>query len=205
MKQFLLSTLNKTINAYIASDPASQEKLKELATHTFGVTIEPMQFDIVCYFSETGINIACLDASQTDTRLSGTPLQLLSLLIAKEDRQRLFTEGVTLTGNIELGMQVMALFDDIHIDWEAHLAPFLGDVPTYHIGRLSRRFKQWLGDTTTRFGQTLSDYLHEEAPYCPPKEALQDFFDDIGDLQMTVDRLEARIKQLQQDAAGHVL
>ena len=93
-------------------------------------------------------------------------------------------------------MQVVDLFDALHIDWEEYFSHIVGDVPAYHISRFVRGMGNWLRNTEKSLSENISEYAHEEAQWVPSREALHDFFNDIDAIRMDVDRAEAKIQQL---------
>jgi ubiquinone biosynthesis protein UbiJ len=69
-------------------------------------------------------------------------------------------------------------------------------VPAYRINQFFKKTKSWFVYAEQSCAKDINEYIHEEAKWLPAREALQDLFDDIDDLRMDVDRLEARIKHL---------
>jgi len=134
---------------------------------------------------------------QADTVISGTPLRLLQMSFSGEKRHGFFSDDVTIIGDLELGQQVMDLFDQMEIAWEEYLSQWVGDVPAYHVGRFARRIKKISHQARETLLQNIDEYIHEEAEFFPSSEALQDFFHDIDELRMDADRVDARIQLLQ--------
>jgi ubiquinone biosynthesis accessory factor UbiJ len=196
LNKLFLSALTKAINSYLDLDPESRQRLKKL--HGKAITIEflPLHFTFQCLFNEDSVNIQTDETYPTDTKIRGTPLQMLAVAMTKDNRHRFFAEDLIIEGNAELGQQVIELFDELSIDWEDHLSRFVGDVPAYHAGRIVRRINTWLGHTEESLTQNMNEYIHEEAKWLPTREALQDFFSEVDLLRMDVDRIEARIKHL---------
>lgn len=119
----------------------------------------------------------------------------LSLLPASKARS-LFNDKIRMKGDIELGQQVKKLFDEMDIDWEGHLAHFTGDVVAHQIGtfvRKGRAFKKKLDESMR---QNISEYLSEELRVIPTKYELEDFFAEVDELSLSVERLQAHINQL---------
>ena len=50
--------------------------------------------------------------------------------------------------------------------------------------------------TTHSFEKNLTQYLQEEAELLPPREALEDFYQDVDQLRDAVDQCEAKLEQL---------
>jgi ubiquinone biosynthesis accessory factor UbiJ len=199
-KNFVLSSLNKALNAYLDLDPESRERCRQLKEKIISIKFLPWDFTFYCLFKEDGIHLSFDESLIAETTIIGTPLQMLGLLADKKNRKRFFSEDVRLEGNAELGQQAITLFDHLKIDWEEHFSRFAGDAATHHASRLLRKTGEWLGAVDKSMSQNINEYVHEEAKWLPSREALKDFFADIDAARMDVDRLESRIKLIRNDS-----
>jgi ubiquinone biosynthesis protein UbiJ len=201
-KNFFIAAVEKAMNAYLALDPESARRLENLQGKV--VTIELLAVGITLQLIFTGKKIELQTGSplSPDTVIKGTPLRLLQLALTKNRRQQFFSDDVTITGNLELGQVVIDLFDHLEIDWEEILSQFCGDVAAHQLGRLGRKLQSFRKLTRRVFAENVSEYLQEEINLFPPREALQDFFQDVDQMRMDTDRLEARVNLLQQRLAS---
>lgn len=188
--------LTKMINAYLQLDPESSQRLQKLQGKAITIEFLPFHFIFQCVFTDQQVDIVSDELLPTETKICGTPLQMLNVMINKENRQQFFADDLTIQGNAELGQQVIDIFDELKIDWEEHLSHIIGDVPTHHLGRFIQTIGHWLKTTEKSFSQNMNEYLHEEAEWFPTREALQDFFREIDTLREDLDRIEARIKHI---------
>lgn len=197
MKNILLTTIEKALNAYLRNDLGSRKRLAKLAGKSAAIELLPFDIIFLCSFHPDSVSIH-LDDGTTEpaAKIKGTPLQLFGMLLDKDRRQQFFADDVVMEGDAEIAQQVMHLFEHIHIDWEEHTSALIGDVPAHHLGKLAGRFRTWVTSTSTSFSQDANDYLHEEKAWFPHREELQEFFTDIDTIRMDTDRLEARIAQL---------
>lgn len=204
MKNDLLRLMQKALNAYLALDPETTNRLRPLQGKI--VTIDfgqfPLQFHL--FFHEKEITLqsdwttedAAPAVFQADTIIRGTPLRLLQMAWSRDGRKQFFADDVSIQGNLELGQQVMDLFDQLEIDWEEMLSHLIGDIPAHQVGNVSRKLQSWMQHTCDTLLQNVNDYVHEEVDFFPARFALQDFFADVDALREDTDRLEARIEQL---------
>lgn len=190
--------LQQALNAYLALDPESKQRVAKLQGKA--VTIELLKLDFRFHFTFTDKEILLQlgGLSTADTIIKGTPLRLLHLVLTPEKRKQFFADDVSIEGNLELGQQVIELFDKIEIDWEELLAQCIGDVAAHQIGNISRKLFALGEEIRQSLMQDMNDYVHEEINLFPSKEQLKDFFADIDTSRMDADRLEARVKHLQQ-------
>lgn len=197
MKKIFLPSLANAINAYLKLDPESQKRLQKLRGKVITLELLPFHLVFQCFFKESGLEIAADETLPAETKISGTPLQLCGVMLTKENRNHFFADDVAITGDAALGQQVIELFDDLQIDWEEHMSRFIGDVPAYHIGRFVSQVGNWFQNTEKSFAQDVTDYIHEEVKWFPSREALTDFFNEVDTLRMDVDRIAAKINNLQ--------
>ena len=190
---WLIEKMTAAINAYLHLDEASSSRLQPLIGKTITIELLPLHYLFQCTFTANGVHLTQGNDQPAAAHLSGTPIQMTSLLFAKENRQRFFAEDITLTGDALFGQQVVQLFDALEIDWEEQLAQLIGDVPAYHLGRTFNALSEKIKHAKTSFNENINDYLHEEADWFPTREALQDYFQAVDNLRMDVDRLSARI------------
>jgi ubiquinone biosynthesis protein UbiJ len=202
--KLITNYLPSALNRYLALDPESHARLHELKNKI--VTIELLVNETPLYkesitqfqmqFSETGIKLKTAEFSMSDTHIKGTPLSLLRMALTNDDRKKFFSEDVSIEGNLELGQQVIALFDALEIDWEEYLSRWVGDISAHQLTRFARKIKNISKRFQSTLTQNINEYVHEEVDLFPPPEALHDFFHDVDTLRMDADRLEARIQKL---------
>jgi ubiquinone biosynthesis protein UbiJ len=178
-KQMFVDALQKAVNHYLSLDPESLPRLAAVKNKIVKIELLGIGLDFYLTFTATGL--------QFDIR--GTPLRLLHMVFSGENRQQFFVDDVSIQGNLELGQQVIHLFDQIEIDWEEHLSRFIGDVPAHHLGNLARKARAWGKQTRNTLMQDVNEYVHEEINLFPASEALRDFFHDVDVLRMDTDRL----------------
>lgn len=197
LKKYSLKTLQLAINTAMALDEHMPNKLQALDGKVLELIINPLSVNFFIQFKDKKIHLLDRYEGQVDTIIHSNPIGLirLSLLPASKARS-LFNDKIRMSGDIELGQQVKQLFDNMDIDWEGHLAHFTGDVVAHQIGSLLRKgmdFKKRFSDSMRL---NVSEYLHEELRAVPSKNEIDDFFSDIDELSLSVERLQAHINQL---------
>ena len=84
----------------------------------------------------------------------------------------------------------------LDIDWEAPLVDVLGDVAGHQLAQLLRGAYGWGRQASSSLGRQLEEFIHEEARLSPPRLELEDFYRDVQQLGLQVDRLESRARRL---------
>ncbi len=188
-----------TVNSLLQLDPASEKRLRKLQGVVVAIDILPFHHIIQMLVNDNALHVQEEAVLQPDVIIRGTPLQLTALALNQDQKQKYFAEDIIIEGNAELAQDVLHLFNHLHIDWEELLSNLIGDTPAYHAGKFMRRTTKWLREVERSFTKNVDEYLHEEKQWFPTREALQDFFDEIDTLRLDVDRIEARIKELQSE------
>lgn len=201
--------LTRALNRYLALDPESKQRLQALqgkiVTLEFIVGETPYhsqdKSELQMLFTSTGIKLKTTDLSKPDTHIKGTPLSLLRMGLTNEKRRKFFSAAVSITGDLEVGQQLIELLDTLEIDWEEYLSHWISDAPAHQLARFSRKITALGHRLQQTVTENINEYVHEEIHLFPPLEALQDFYHDVDTLRVDTDRLEARVQQLIQKIA----
>lgn len=197
IKKYSLKALEKAINYALRMDEDLPQKMKPLQGRVVAVVIAPLGVRFFILFEDRGLRLRDAFEGTVDTTIHSSPLGLirLSFLPASQARS-LFNEKIRLTGDVELGQEVKKLFDALDIDWEGHLAQFTGDVCAHQIGSLFKKASQF----HQRLGQSLRhnsrEYVQEERQLLPSREEVEDFFAEVDEARLEVERLEAQLKKI---------
>jgi len=108
-----------------------------------------------------------------------------------------FSGEVLIEGNVETGQAFKAILDEMDIDWEEQLSKLTGDLIAHQIGNSARHARNILQHGCTTMKQDTSEYLQEELRVLPSRVETENFSAGVNRTSMDVERLEARIKRLQ--------
>ncbi len=197
IKKYSLVVLQKAINQALSLDESMPLKIQALHGKVLEIIISPLNVNFFMSFVQTELHLLADYDGRPDAVIRSSPLGLirLSLLPASKVRS-LFNDKIRISGDVELGQHVKKLFDEIDIDWEGHLAQFTGDVVAYQVGSLVRQHRAFQQRVRASLRHDVTEYLQEELRIFPPREEVNDFFNDIDDLSLRVERLAAGINQL---------
>ena len=196
LKKYSLKALQKAINHAMNLDEQMPGKLQKLNDKVLELIITPLNVTFFIKFKDSTILLLEQSDTPADTTIHSSPIGLirLSLLPASKARS-LFNDKVRMSGDIELGQNVKKLFDEMDIDWEGHLAQFTGDVVAFQIGALVRKGMEFKNHLSQSMQMNVTEYVQEELRLVPSRNELDDFFNDIDELSLHVERLQARINQ----------
>ncbi|WP_192877283.1 ubiquinone biosynthesis accessory factor UbiJ [Legionella pneumophila] len=204
LKEYSLKALQTAINTAMKLDELMPQKLQRLDGKTLEMVITPLNVNFYIRFKEGEMQLLHRIDGRPDTIIHSNPMGLirLSLLPASKARS-LFNDKIRISGDIELGQHVKKLFDEIDIDWEGHLAHFTGDVVAHQIGSFVRKGLEFKNQFNTSMQQNITEFLQEELRIFPSRNELEDFFAEVDELVLSVDRLQAHINNLMSDDEGN--
>lgn len=197
LKKYSLKALQLAINQAMNLDEQMPEKLRALNGKAIEMIIAPLDVTFFIHFNEGTMLLLDKYDGPVDTVIHSNPIGLIRLSILPASKARsLFNDKIRISGDIELGQHVKKLFDEMDIDWEGHLAQFTGDVVAHQIGSFVRKGMEFTKYFSDSMRQNVTEYLQEELRAVPTRNELDDFFNDIDELSLSVERLQAQINQL---------
>ncbi len=189
--------LEKTINAALALDPNSQQRLSPLNDKVVALEVEDWKITLYMRFQSHGVQLLSDKPSQVDTHMGGALFGLMRVGLAKGDSQAVFAEKINIEGDTDVAEKARDLLTHLDIDWEDHLSRIIGDRLAHHIGRGAKHFLGALKQMCQATRQSASEYLQYEANLLPCREEVNDFYSAVTTCRNDADRLEARIALLQ--------
>ncbi|KPQ29777.1 MAG: hypothetical protein HLUCCX14_03905 [Marinobacter excellens HL-55] len=130
--------------------------------------------------------------------ISGRAMAFAALAMGDD---RVFAdERLLVDGNTALAHQLQRALSQLEPDWEAAMARHLGDVPAHFLGKSIRNAVHWSRNAVSTMNSNVEEYLHEESRALPGRRELEATFQDIDELSLRTERLEARLNQL--DSSG---
>jgi ubiquinone biosynthesis protein UbiJ len=203
IKQYSLTTLQKALNLALALDESMPTKIQALDGKLLEVIISPLNVNFFIRFAEGQLLLLAQSDVCADTVIHSSPLGLIRLSILPASKMRsLFNDDIRISGDVEIGQHVKTLFDEMDIDWEGHLARFTGDVVAYQLGSFVRQGFAFKRQMSESMRHNLTEYLQEESRVFPPREEIDDFFKDIDELSLGVERLAAHVNQILKSASS---
>lgn len=196
MASVLSTALEKALNQYLRLDPDGLQAFSELEDKVIAVELRGLDCSLYLVPSTGYIRVLNQFEGKPDTWLCGTPLALAKLGISNTMRKGLFSDDVEIRGDIETGKRFKDLLDSLDVDWEEALARFSGDVFAHQVGNAVRRTRHQASQNVKLLVTDLSEYLTEEARLLPTRIELENWYGDVDELHMAVDRIEARLRRL---------
>jgi ubiquinone biosynthesis protein UbiJ len=191
----LLASIETALNAWLMLDGHTLPKFHRMQGKIICLHITGL--DLKLYFLPDQQDIAVMGryAGEPDTTIKGAPITLMRLGTSSNSGKALLDSNATIEGDTLLGSEFSRILGEIEIDWEDLLSKFVGDVVADHAGQVAYNHAEWVKELHQGIQSTTSDYLTEEAQLVPVAEEVNHYLDQVDQLRMSVDRLDAKVKE----------
>jgi ubiquinone biosynthesis protein UbiJ len=159
-----------------------------------------------------GGRLALLAGEDTpaDAVISGSAPALLQLLRGGGTTGTSGTPGaagapgssVQIRGDAEIANTYRELFAAARPDLEEELSRWVGDLPARYLSQLARSVRTWARRARRTAGENIAEYLQEEGRDLVNKTEMEEFLRGVDGVRDGIDRAEARIRRLEQQAAA---
>ncbi len=190
-----LASAEKIINTALRYDPATRLKLARLSGKILAVNITaPVTVNLFVMPLDEDIQLMANWDGEVDTQLSGSLMALLQL--STTEIHNLKYSGVTAMGDLTLLADLQQLLKNLDIDWEDMLSQFTGDIIGHQTAQVIRAKFGWAKDRAQTAARLGKEFLTEEYQALVSKPELEDFYQQVDELRLAVDRAAARIEKL---------
>jgi len=193
----LKTVLEVAIKVAFKRDAATQRRLSRLDGKLIEVRLTVPQLSFYVLPVSDGLEFDTQHQFQADCVVEGAASDFLEVLM---DEQKTFGSGIRLSGDTQLAIELKSCLQRLDIDWEGLLADNIGDLAAHQLAQLFRKGQQFAKQSKDTLLDDLDDYLHEEVRLLPSKIELEHFYDQLDQLRLSADRLQARVERL---AAKH--
>ena len=197
-----LSAIETAFNAWLKLDGETLSRFAELDGKIIRFHITGLDLNLYFLPATSGIQVlgSYPDEEQggiVDATIHGSPIALIRLSTSDNAGETMLKSDVEIEGDMHVAEKFSAILRDVNIDWEELLSKLVGDIVAHQAGQATRNVTGWLKDTREAMQQNTAEYLSEESGLAPAEAEINEFVEQVDDIRMDVDRLEARIKLLQ--------
>ena len=192
----LLASVEHGVNRVLRLDSTALARLRPLTGKLIAVDCASPSLQLFILPSDEGLMLASQWAAEPDCTLRAPASSLLRLALSKDKSAILHSPEVELEGDSAVLMELAAVLQDLELDWEYELSNWIGPVATALIGGHVRSRANWYQQGFASINQNLAEYLSEEARTLVGEREAQTRFDELDQLKLDLDRLEARFEQI---------
>ncbi|MEP5763959.1 MAG: SCP2 sterol-binding domain-containing protein [Halieaceae bacterium] len=191
-----LAALELALNQALQLDKPGIRKLAQLQGQVFRLDCTGPQLDIYLLPDADRIRLMGFWDGEVTTSIRGSASDFAELARTDDAAAALINGNIELQGDSAPLMELQKIIAGLELDWEAPLVDSLGDVTGHQLAEALRGVFSWGQQASASISRQLEEFIHEEARLSPPRQELEDFYQDVEQLGQRVDRLQARIRKL---------
>lgn len=196
LRAALLAGAERGINRILRLDPTALPRLARLSGRIIEIDCTAPAWRLFILADDEGLRLASDWGADADCRLRAPASSLLRLAVSRNKTAVLHGPEVEINGDSGLLMNLAEVLQDLELDWEYEVSRWLGPVGAQLLGSSLRSPVDWVRDSADSLRQDLADYLSEESRMLVGQAEAQARFDELDDMKLALDRLEARIERL---------
>jgi len=199
----LPSPLNVAIEAGIQSllklDPDTRERLQALEGKVIAINVKQPSVSVCLSIVDQQVLVLGILDEPADTSITGSLNALRSL---SSGNDALYEGRLKIEGDLGVGQQFKDIVTGLDPDWESFLSPVLGNTLVHQLSVAGQNFFSWFDRSKESMRLNTSEYLQEEIELVAPSSEVHVFCEEVDAFRATADRLEAKIKRLEQKLAS---
>jgi len=204
MSDLLSSTVlwpvEKLINRLLGSDRHLQEMFKQFTGECLAIQIFKPDLAITTFIEADLVSLSAASAAELnvtpDASIAGEASDLLALLSSKETP--LANTRISISGDAQLVQDIYKSFHSLDIQAADLMASLTGDVVANEAEQLAHNLSAWRKETNQRVKRSVNDYLVEESQQLPHPTEVEKFSEELDDLRLKIDRVNAKAELLYQ-------
>ncbi len=191
----LLNSAAILINQALSHDCHAPVTLQKLEDACIQIEIENYNIFILFDMGELLLSTECPETP--NTIIQGPISAFVTLALFKNPREAA-NQGLRIEGDTAIAEALQNLFFSLNIDWEQWLSNYLGDTVAYQLTDGLSAARNKTQGLLSAASEKTRDYLQSEGKYMPTPTETSTFLNDVDKLRASIDRLEARIKNLEE-------
>lgn len=191
-----LAALEKALNSALDLAPGGRAKLAALEGRVFALHCTAPPLDVYLLPERERLRLMGVYEGPVTTSVRGVASDFAELATAADPAAALINGRLALHGDSAPLIELQKILAGLEVDWEAPLVRALGDVAGHQLAQTLRAAFSWGRQATDSLNRQLDEFIHEEARLSPPRLELEDFYREVQELGLRVDRLESRTRRL---------
>lgn len=133
---------------------------------------------------------------KVDSTIHGSPMALMRLSTADNAGASMLKSDIEIDGDMHVAEKFSAILKEVDIDWEELLSRLVGDIIAHQASQVIRTGSEWFTESVDAMKLNTSEYLSEESKVTPAEAEISYYMDQVDDLRMNADLLQARVNNL---------
>ncbi|SFX33491.1 ubiquinone biosynthesis accessory factor UbiJ [Marinospirillum alkaliphilum] len=194
----LESLINPLLRQAVAREGAAAAALQELHGSLLELRVTGLDVQVQLQVNHEGLSLYRQADVQPDAWMEASPASYLKMATRPDASAVLFSPEVQIGGDTRKLELLQDLMSGLGLDAAELIHQFTGPLPLALLQSGMSRLLGFGQRFSQSAGQDLKDYLDDETGLLPGRNSLHLLEDALGELRLDVDRLEARIRLLEQ-------
>ena len=191
----IIKIINETINNTLNFDPQKNHILNLTQYKTLKINIIDWKLSFIILPRDDKIEI--VDAVHSEIRpdctIEGKLFDLISLIKQKDGQTLIQQNIIKQSGDLHILQSYQKSIKAFEVDLSGKFQHLFGPSIANIITTPLLQAKKYLSNSLSSTKTDLSEYIQEEKKQLPPQEEVSDFFEDIGEVNLMLDRVEAKL------------
>ncbi len=193
-----LRPIANVLNRNIRATTLARELCEKLAGTVVAIRVRDTALAAWFIVHDDSLELATDTDHEPDVLISGS-LLTLARMAGVSGVGAIRDGSLELTGDPILAQDFQQLLSYAKPDLEEELSGVVGDAAAHRLGEFARGVSNWGREARSTMGANIREYLQEESRDVPSRYEVDRFTAKVSALRDDVDRLEARMKPLQDD------
>ncbi len=192
----LKSVVTTPINHVLRGENWACRRLQSFTGKTVCIRIPPLVNFSLLIDAEGEVQQVNSSKMDADTTLTLSPLVLPRLLA----RESIALEQIEIIGDPSFADELINIGKQLNLSaiFEHDLSTAIGDIPAHRITQAGEHLLHWQVENVHRVAQALAEYWTEENHFLTKPATVNQFNEEIKDLQHSIEQLEQRLNRLTQ-------
>ena len=195
----LAAMLESAINRLLDLDQDTPARLERLEGRMLQLDLEGVGITLFFAFNGMQVEVGTRSDYAPDTVISGSPVALFAMAVPDEISNWGTPESrVSITGDANLARDLERLFSRLDPDWEGRLSRIFGDVWGHQVAAGLRAGVEQAKDNAENAREIISEYMQQNQGPVIRQEEIEEFGAAVEDTRESAERLEARIREMEE-------
>jgi len=193
----LLDLLELASNKTLEYDTQTQYRLAKLQGKTMTLNIKTIGQSLSVTPYPEGLEFSQLEPENVDVTLSVTLGAMIKISRDGLDNAELESGELEISGDPIVGQRFAQVIAELDIDWEGLLAERVGESPARAITFAAGQAKTLADESKIKFKEFVDTLIKDDMQLVADQQGVEEFLDGVDTIRADVDRLMARIAQIQ--------
>jgi ubiquinone biosynthesis protein UbiJ len=194
-QQTLCSTGEFAFNQALAISVKGASVLQTLEEKTLTILLSELGFPLSFSVNNNKVLVTGL-TERSDCTINTSIKTLRELKKEQQITELIKQEKLDVQGDIKVAQQFANIAQSLEIDWQSEIAQHIGDIPTYKLSQLSKRWAKKINFATQQIQADASEWLVHEKRLVVTASQLGNFSEQVTELTKQTNTVAERIQRL---------